>query len=39
MERKMATIVWNPKSDDRYNERIDLKSDNPMYCFPIIDPN
>jgi hypothetical protein len=37
MESRIATIIWNPALDQRYNERIDMKTSSPMYCIPIID--
>ena len=37
MQSSKAIIVWNPALDSRYNERIDMKTTNPFYCFPIID--
>ena len=37
MKTQIPTIIWNPKGDFRYNERIDMKTDNPMYCFPLLD--
>ena len=39
MKQMVPIIVWNPKNDERYNEKIDMKSDNPMYCFPIYEWN
>eukprot|EP00347_Sterkiella_histriomuscorum_P020280 403338408 len=37
MNTLMPTIIWNPKNDDRYNELIDMKTENPMYCFPLLE--
>ncbi|CDW82923.1 UNKNOWN [Stylonychia lemnae] len=39
MQTQQPTIIWNPKNDDRYNELIDMKTENPMYCFPMLDSN
>ena len=37
MQSKLASIIINPSLDERYNEIIDMKTQSPMYCFPIID--
>lgn len=39
MKSQQPTIIWNPKNDDRYNELIDMKTENPMYCIPLLDTN
>ena len=37
MQSRVATIIWNPSNDEKYNEKIDMKTLSPLYCFPIID--
>jgi len=37
MDGRIPKLFLQPQADESYNERVDLRTSHPIYCFPIID--